>query len=314
MNFRTTFTIPRAEKLLNFGDSIILLGSCFSERIGLKLKYYGFDTLINPFGTLFHPIAIARLLTETPYKKPRILSRNQSWFTYEAHSFIQEPSEEELMTTFKNQKALLKSYLEKAKLLVVTFGSSWGYYLDGEIVSNCHKSPAHIFEKKLSSPSEMTKIWEEVLSGLKSKYPNLEVLFTVSPVRHIRDGIIENQRSKARLIELIHQLDAYYFPSYEVLMDDLRDYRFYEADMIHPNATAVDYIFELFSQHKIAEESRRYFPIIHKFRMFEAHQILPFHPVKQTEHEREVELKRESLQSQIPHLKLEKLKDYRVKN
>lgn len=309
MNFRTTFTIPSAENLLNFGDSIILLGSCFSERIGLKLNYFGFDTLINPFGTLFHPKAIAKLLIEVPQEKPRVFSRNQSWFTYETHSYIQGQSETELITTFMNQKALLKSYLERAKLLVITFGSSWGYYLEGEIVANCHKSPAHIFEKKLSSLSEMTEIWDEVLLELKSKYPNLEVLFTVSPVRHTKDGIIENQRSKARLIELIHHLDAYYFPSYEIQMDDLRDYRFYEADLIHPNTTAVDYIFELFSQHKIGEESRRHFPIIQKFRMFEAHQIKPLNPVKQEEHECEVELKRGTLQCQIPQLKLGKLKD-----
>lgn len=304
MNFRTTFDLPPANKLLNFGDSAVLMGSCFSERIGAKLNYYGFDACINPFGTLFHPMAIAKLLAAEENHPMRALQRGDSWFTYESHSAVHAASEDKLLTTFEERKNMLHQYLEKSKLLVITLGTAWGYYLKGEIVANCHKMPSSHFEKKLTPLDEMHKVWSKILADLRKKHPHLEVLFTVSPVRHTKDGFIENQWSKARLFELIHTLNASYFPSYEIQMDDLRDYRFYEADLIHPNQIAVDYIFERFAQHKIGAESLRYFPNIHKFRLFEAHQIRPFSQERSEEHQQVVEFKRGQLLCQIPGLVL----------
>lgn len=298
MTFRTTFEIPKSENQLNFGDGVVLLGSCFSERIGSKLKFYGFPTCINPFGTLFHPYAIHKLLSEAAMK-PRIISRENQYFTYEAHSDIRAKSELELLELFNSKRELLQNKLAQAKLLVITFGSAWGYYLNDEIVANCHKVPSQKFEKRLTDLEDMVKAWQQLLSNLKISYPQLEVMFTVSPVRHTKDGMIENQRSKARLIELVHQLNASYFPAYELMLDDLRDYRFFESDMIHPNNSAVEYIFEHFAAHKIASSALEHFPKIKKFRMFEAHEIKPFDQDKWEEHQQEVELKRGLLRCQI---------------
>jgi len=302
MNFRTTFLIPEAQRKLSFGDSVVLMGSCFSERIGQKLTYYGFDTLINPFGTIFHPTAIANLLDGNNTKDIRTNQRNGSWFTFEAHSAISAKSKTDLMNEFQIKQNLLSAYLEKSKLLIITLGSAWGYFLNDEIVANCHKMPSQTFQKRLSEVRDMCFHWSGLIEQLKFKYPKLEILFTVSPVRHTKDGFIENQLSKARLIELVHRLDVDYFPAYELQMDDLRDYRFYESDLIHPNSLAVDYIFDSFAKHKIEVSSQRFFSIIHKFRMFEAHQIKPFDQEKFEEHQQEVELKRGQLRCQIPEL------------
>lgn len=302
MNFRTTFQIAQAEQLLSFGDSIIFLGSCFSDRIGQKLRYFGFDVLINPMGTVFHPLAIAKLLDLDVKLDLRLLQSNGAWFALEAHSDVRAKSEADLVLEFEKKRDLLLAYLSKSKLLVITLGSAWGYYLDQEIVANCHKLPVSNFEKRLTELSEMQATWGRLILVLKEKFPDLELMFTVSPVRHTKDGFVENQRSKARLIELTHSLEASYFPSFELQLDDLRDYRFYEADLIHPSAVAVDYIFDHFAKHKIAESSTVHFQTIHKFRMFEAHQIKPFNQDKLDEHQQETELKRGLLRCQISGL------------
>lgn len=299
MNFRTTFTIPQSENLLTHEDSVTLFGSCFSDRIGQKLRYFGFDVLVNPFGTIFHPMAIANLLMFDKPLEIRTLKRDADWFTFDTHSQIRASSEMELQSQFFAQRELLTSYLSKSKLLVITLGSSWGYYLNDQIVANCHKTPAKQFEKRLTDLEEMTKTWKAVTEKLNQQYPKLELMFTVSPVRHIKDGIIENQRSKSRLIELCHALEVSYFPAYEFLMDDLRDYRFYDFDMIHPNNTAVEYIFEQFSHHKISDKSRMYFPVIHKFRQFESHEIRPFDQEKYDEHQQNLEQKRAQLRCAV---------------
>lgn len=302
MEFRTTFSIAEAENLLDFGDAITLLGSCFSDRIGNKLRYYGFDVLTNPFGTLFHPLAIANLLEMNENASLRTLKNRDTWLAFDAHSELSATSEAALQDLFVEKCVQLQSYLFKSKLLVITLGSAWGYYLNEKIVANCHKRPAADFKKRLTDLETMQTTWQRILTHLKQNFPQLEVMFTLSPVRHTKDGFIENQRSKARLTELVHSLDANYFPSYELLMDDLRDYRFYESDMIHPNAQAVDYIFDHFTMYKVSASSSKYFPVIHKFRMFEAHQIKPFDQDRFEEHQQEVALKRSQLCCQISGL------------
>lgn len=304
MNFRTTFTIPDSDKKISFADHVVLLGSCFSERIGDKLSYYGFETLVNPFGTLFHPLSIAKLLDVKSSFEPRIVNRNGSWFAYEAHSVVNAKNDQELIIEIQRRKSVLFDALNKSKLLIITFGTSWGHYLNGEIVANCHKMPSGIFTKKLTTLEDMSGVWLNLLQQLKSSFPELDILFTISPVRHIKDGFVENQRSKARLIEFIHALKYPYFPSFEIMLDDLRDYRFYEPDLLHPNSIAVDYIFDFFTRFKIAQNSSQHFSLIKKFRMFENHLIKPFDKDKWDEHQKEVELKRLQILCQIPNLKL----------
>jgi hypothetical protein len=304
MNFRTTWQITPFENQLQHGDKIVLMGSCFSENIGAKLRYFGFDALVNPFGTIFHPLPLAQLINPLEELEIRPLERDGTWYAFESHSDLRGECELLLRENFSKQRELLQVYLKEAKMLVITFGSAWGYYKENQIVANCHKLPASLFEKRLTDLPEMIEIWQNLLIDLKKAYPNLQVVFTVSPVRHTKDGIVANQRSKSRLNELVHALNAGYFPSYEIQMDDLRDYRFYEADLIHPNAVAVDYIFEKFAEVAIAEEARKRFASIHKFRMFEAHQIKPWDEIRAATHAAEVVSRRAELIDKYPNLKL----------
>lgn len=304
MNFRTSWDIAPFETQLKHGDKIVLMGSCFSENIGKKLQYFGFDALVNPFGTIFHPLPLAAVLEPSSFGEIRTIERDDYWYTFEAHSAIQATDEGELLDKLFEQQALLKSYLKEAKMLVITFGSAWGYYKDNAIVANCHKLPASNFDKSLTDLHSMVHQWRKLIRDLKEIYPQLNIVFTVSPVRHTKDGMVENQQSKARLIELVHHLNENYFPAYEIQMDDLRDYRFYEADLIHPNSMAVDYIFGKFSEVAIAEQTRKHFPSIQKFRMFESHQIKPWDETRAAKHTLEIAKKRVQLLNQIPNLSL----------
>lgn len=276
MEFRTTFSFPESAQKIQHGEKIISLGSCFSENMGEKLHYFGWDVLNNPFGTLFHPLAITNLLLNAIYddKKVRICQKDNLFYTYESHSAIVGGTSEELENCFQQKQAELINKLNESDWLIVTFGSAWSYLLDGEIVANCHKQHQSLFKKEITELTELQIVWRTTIRLLKDKFPRLKLIFSLSPVRHIKDGVIENQRSKARLIELIHSLEVYYFPAYELVMDDLRDYRFYARDKVHPSPEAIDYIFECFSQSCIDRNAIALFPMIDQLRKEELHRSL----------------------------------------
>lgn len=278
MQFRTELQVSSAPFSISHGDKVISLGSCFSEHVGGKLTWYGFDVLNNPFGTIFHPMAIAKLmrfaLTEA---KPdwRVFQREDLFLSLDTHSTCYGQSEGELIAVLEQKRFELGAYLREAKVCIMTFGTAWGYYQEKKIVANCHKLPSNQFDKQLTDLSEMEAEWNEILRLAKSFNPHLEFVFTVSPVRHIKDGIIENQRAKARLIELVHAIrGGHYFPSYEILMDDLRDYRFYAEDLIHPSLQAVDYIFDKFTRYAVHTDAQQLFPQVSKLRLREQHNML----------------------------------------
>lgn len=276
MKFRTALTINPSDSQLKHGDVVVSIGSCFSENIGKKLRYFGFDVNTNAFGTIFHPLALARIILSALDSKEttRICERDGEFYSYDTHSAIHANSEEQLNSLLQEQFNTWVEDIKRAKMLIVTFGSSWGYWLDEEIVANCHKMPGKLFSKRLSEVAEMQQAWEEVLERISSVNPMLEVLFTVSPVRHLKDGIVENSLSKARLLDLAHKLSrGSYFPAYEIVMDDLRDYRFYSEDMIHPNETAINYVFEQFSSAMISPETRILFSQIDKLRKAQEHRV-----------------------------------------
>lgn len=296
MEFRTRWNIPPYDFDISHKDVILLLGSCFSENIGNKLHYFGFQTHINPFGTIFHPLALAKLLQHN-YKPniSRIVERDGIYFHLDAHSQLSAASENEILLSLTNTHTQLHNYLCKSKLLIITLGSAWGYYKENKIVANCQKIPNHHFEKKLSDIAEMRSVWQNIISDLNHRYPELKILFTVSPVRHSKDGFIENQLSKARLIDLVHSLNALYFPAYELMMDDLRDYRFYKPDMIHPNQQAIDYIFERFEQSIMLKMTQEKNQKIHKLRQLEQHIVMS----KKVEHFRLHQQKVEELRKSL---------------
>lgn len=264
----TNFFLPtdfkKSETQISYADKILLMGSCFSDNIGKKLSDYYFKVMANPNGIVFDPISLYNHLSfmadlqESPSTK-----MTQDYFTYqneEWHSLWHSSSfsspEKEKVEALVHQKFIEASnFLKTANVCIITFGTAFHYtHIENQIqVANCHKIPQSAFEKKLLRSQVVFPFFEDVLQHWKILNPDLNFIFTVSPVRHTRDGLVENNRSKAQLVELIRLLNEKldytgYFPAYEFQLDVLRDYRFYEADMVHPNELAINEIFELFCE------------------------------------------------------------------
>ncbi|APZ46197.1 GSCFA domain-containing protein [Polaribacter reichenbachii] len=258
MKLQTKILIQKETKnQINYNSKVLLLGSCFSENIGNKFNYFKFQSLQNPFGILFHPIAIENLVTnvinQKKYTEEDLIYQNEIWHSFDAHSSLSSLDKNEILNHLNSAITSTNKKLEEASHIVITLGTSWVYrHIESDkIVVNCHKIPQKKFLKELLSVDEITESLEAIIALIKSINKNVSILFTVSPVRHFKDGFIENTQSKSHLITAIHQIiderkNTHYFPSYEIMMDELRDYRFYNEDMIHPNKTAINYIWERF--------------------------------------------------------------------
>jgi hypothetical protein len=235
----------------------MLVGSCFSENIAQKLSYYKFNVFSNPFGILFNPIAIENLIynavNEKVYTENDIFFHNERWHCFDAHSALSNNQKSKLLSNLNGALANTLDQLKLATHLIFTLGTAWVYrFIETDtIVGNCHKVPQKKFIKELLSVDDILGSLQKCCALIKEINPNCAIVFTVSPVRHLKDGFTENSLSKAHLISAIHQIiekenNLFYFPSFEIMMDDLRDYRFYATDMIHPNETAINYIWEIF--------------------------------------------------------------------
>ena len=265
MHFRTQIPISKCDLPMDYNSQIVSLGSCFAENIGKKLDYFKFQNEVNPFGIIFNPLSIEKLIeraiNKIEFSERDIFFHNERWHCYEVHSDLSNSNP----TVFlQNLNQILEStyhQIAKSTHLIITYGTSWVYrnIASNEIVANCHKVPQNQFVKEILSVEAIEQSIQNTIDVIKSVNPNCAFVFTISPVRHIKDGFIENQRSKAHLISAINQIIHYplsiihYFPSYEIMMDELRDYRFYAEDMLHPNPVAIDYIWERFSQTQISE-------------------------------------------------------------
>ncbi|MFC3415440.1 GSCFA domain-containing protein [Algoriphagus hitonicola] len=266
MNWFTSFEIPPADFPISHQSKILSMGSCFAQVIGQKMLESKFDVLINPFGTIFHPSILAKLLDHTLFQDPLepsgILQREGLFFHYAVHSDLNGKSALELEEKWNQQIQKTHEYFKKSSHLILTFGTAWIYdHQDFGSVANCHKQPQKLFQKNLSSLEGMTFDLAKVLDNFSRVFPQLNIILTVSPVRHIKDGIPENQLSKSLLRVLCHELEkkfesVSYFPSYEIMMDELRDYRFYKEDRIHPTDEAENYIWERFSSTFFSKETR----------------------------------------------------------
>ena len=256
MEFRTQIPITPQEPKIDHGSKVLLLGSCFVENIGRKLEYHKFQTLQNPFGILFHPAAIASffedVLQQKVFSEEDIFFHNERWHNFSAHSALSRINQEELLSELNSAVGKTGSFLKEASHVIITLGTAWGYKLktSGKIVANCHKVPQREFEKELL---EVNSKIQRCVNIIKKLNPKACIIFTVSPVRHLKDGFVENQQSKARLISAVHMAvsrdeKANYFPSYEIMMDELRDYRFYAEDMVHPNQVAINYTWKRFTE------------------------------------------------------------------
>ncbi|QXP57178.1 GSCFA domain-containing protein [Cellulophaga sp. HaHa_2_95] len=260
MKLQTQIPLTKAKHQIDYNSQLLLLGSCFVENIGEKLTYFKFRSVQNPFGILFHPLAIEKLIsraiTNTAYTEDEVFYLNDRWQCYDAHSELSAPTKEALLDNLNNSLVIVRQQLEKATHLIITLGTAWVYreLRTDRVVANCHKVPQASFYKELLSVIAIQESLERIVALVAKVNSKVQVVFTVSPVRHLKDGFVANQQSKAHLITAIHQVihtsgeKSAYFPSYELMMDELRDYRFYAEDMIHPNAVAIRYIWEKFNE------------------------------------------------------------------
>jgi len=259
--FRTKIKPKKGSNQIDYTSKILLIGSCFTENIGDKLKHFKFTNNVNPFGILFHPKAIENLivasLTNKVYTEKDLVFYNERWHCFDAHSVISNTNKETVLSNLNNIVTDTKAYLKSASHIIITLGTAWVYnhLASDNLVANCHKIPQKEFHKKILSVNEIVQSLAKSIQLIKEVNSKATIIFTVSPVRHLKDGFIENTQSKAHLIAAIHQVNENYFPSYEIMLDDLRDYRFYKKDMLHPNETAIDYIWEKFSKNWINEAS-----------------------------------------------------------
>ncbi len=258
MSFRTEFTPVTFPQNIHFSDKIMLIGSCFSDNMGNFLNTHKFQSLSNHLGITYNPVSIHKLLTLYGWSKKQIatdeLNQLQGVYSHpDFHSENNTLSPEAYIEGLNQKLSAHQQFLQSMNWLIITLGTSWIYESKhtGLVVNNCHKFPSHHFEKKLLSVEEITMSLLDIKDKGRQHIPGLKIIITISPVRHIKEGIAENSRSKAILLEAAHRMiekseNVYYFPSYEIMMDDLRDYRFYSEDLIHPNKTATEYIWEKF--------------------------------------------------------------------
>jgi len=289
-----------------------MLGSCFSENIGSKLNHFKFQATQNPLGILFHPKAIENLITNALNKKiylsKDLIFQNEVWHSFDAHSSVSSANEKVILNTLNAAISDTNKKLKEASHIIITLGTSWVYrFIETKtIVANCHKIPQKKFTKELLNVTEITESLEAIIILLKSVNKEIHITFTVSPVRHLKDGFIENTQSKAHLIvaihTILHEQNVSYFPSYEIMMDELRDYRFYAEDMIHPNKTAVNYIWEKFVDTCFSEETKPTMKDVDLIQKGILHR--PFHE-KSKQHQqflKKLEIKKEKIKSKFPFI------------
>lgn len=257
MNLSTPISIPKSEYVIDPRSNIMTIGSCFSEHMGNKLSIHQFACNSNPFGTVFNPCSIAHLLKlakeESIIAPSEIEEHNGRFFHYDFHSSFDAVDPQSVVQNINNAISSVHSNIKQLDYLIITFGTSIGYHhIDQDrLVSNCHKVPNYQFRRMFLPDDVMHKIMLSAIESLREIRPSLKIILSVSPVRHTKEGLVDNGRSKAKLIHLCHSLvdsmdHTFYFPSYEIMMDELRDYRFYKPDMIHPSSQAVNIIWNRF--------------------------------------------------------------------
>ena len=281
MRWSIDFPIPASPFPISYTSKVLSLGSCFAQTIGSKMQAAKFKVLVNPFGTLFHPFNLADLLKQAipvaQLNLAGVVEREGVFVHYGSHSDVKGATVAELEANYTQQMLLLHHSLKKATHLVLTLGTAWIYqHKEFGRVANCHKQPAALFEKKLSSLEELEKGLRPVLKLLTQQHPNLKIILTLSPVRHTKDGVSENQLSKSLLrvlcAQLEQQLEAVtYFPAYEIMVDELRDYRFYKSDLVHPSEEAENYIWEKWQQFSFSPETQQKVAEIQKVQLELAH-------------------------------------------
>ena len=246
-----------------------MLGSCFSDEIGEQMKQRNLSVTCNPFGTLYNPLSIAQAInSQFSILNSQLIEYDGLWHSMAHHGSFSRATKEEAEEAVRASVKTMQQTLKEATVIIVTFGTAWVYEMNGEVVGNCHKLPAETFTRRRLTKEEIVSAWQPIIAA----YPDKHWLFTVSPIRHIKDGLHENQLSKATLLMAIDQMvhgkwtngKLHYFPSYEIVLDELRDYRFYADDLVHPSSLAVSYIWERFTDTFCTPQTRNQMQIEHK--------------------------------------------------
>ena len=288
MKLYTTVHVTPSEKKIGYGDKILLLGSCFADNIGAKFEEHYFQTTINPFGTLYNPASIAKAVLDMGYGPSGmgLVEHNGLWHSMMHHGSYSGVDKEEVIARCEESRIQMREALQQASVVIVTFGTAWVYEYNGEVVANCHKLPANRFVRRRLTVDEIVDMWQPIIASMPDKH----WIFTVSPIRHVKDGLHENQVSKAILLQAVdvlismslsynlstETLHCSYFPSYEIMLDELRDYRFYAEDMVHPSAVAVDYIWQRFVETYMTTDTQQEMRILHQLWRDRHHRFL--HP------------------------------------
>ncbi|MBS1615725.1 MAG: GSCFA domain-containing protein [Bacteroidetes bacterium] len=266
MRFQLPITFPKLPQPIHYTNKVLLMGSCFTEHISDRLSAYRFQTLQNPHGILFNPMSVANSLSSyaasKSYTDEDLFLLNELWGSWSHHTRFSHILKEEALRSINAAQQEASTFLKECNWVVITLGSAFQYFLkeSGMPVSNNHRAPAAWFDKRLLEIAAIYEALSTALDTAQAVNPGLQFLFTISPVRHIRDGVTENNRSKARLIETVHALcntrkDSHYFPAYELVIDVLRDYRFYDIDLVHPNYAATETVWEAFVDSCLAAEA-----------------------------------------------------------
>jgi hypothetical protein len=313
MKFHLDFQPPPLSTTIHYEESLFFIGSCFAENIAAQLNAHKFKVVLNPHGILYNPMSIAtairRYMKNEPYNQQDLFYANNSFHSWDHHSRFSHPDALQCLTEINTQIHHAQQMLKNAGWLFITLGSSYVYNHQGRRVANCHKQPSAEFTKELLTVEEMLKAYRDLIADLQQWNPSLKIIFTVSPVRYVRDGVVENNRSKARLIELIHSVKddkkVMYFPAYELMLDDLRDYRFYKPDLLHPNEQAIAYIFEKFTQAAFDQNTLQLFEKIKDIVKAKSHRVLQDHSAQHQKFQSTYFNRCRELQEHYPFLTLQ---------
>jgi len=334
MDFMLNFEPKKIAKLINYRDKLLLIGSCFTEHIGNALHEFKFSLLQNPNGILFDPVSVCNSLISyvqnRQYKESDLFQLNEIWNSWQHHSRFSHIDHEEGLRIINESQQQAHEFLKDANWVIITLGTSFSYRLtdltpqpplQGERgnthapVANCHRAPAQWFTKNLLSIQEIIEALDLCIHQLFQFNPRLQIIFTISPVRHIRDGVIENNRSKARLVEAVHHIvnkfdKLHYFPAYEIVIDILRDYRFYDIDFVHPNYLATDFVLQKFAASCLDDEARQLMDDLKKISIARRHKAFQPTTLAHKQFLQSSAEKTKELQRKYPFLDLKEELDY----
>ena len=322
MQFRSEFTPKPFTVKIKMTDKLLLVGSCFTEQIGKKLSAHKFNTIENPNGILFNPISIAKAIKsyteETVLAENDLFYYNELWASREHHTRFSDPEKQQILLKINTEHTAAATFIKTADWILITLGSAFVYEWKEiiptdnyeNVAANCHKIPTDKFNRRLLNVLEIVTVLKEMQQQVLKVNPKTKFIFTISPVRHLREGFIENNRSKAALIQAVHEItnetNSFYFPAYELVIDDLRDYRFFAEDLMHPNYAATNYVWEKFVHSVIDELSQQLMKEINEINAAVNHK--PFNP-SSTSHKKFMQINFEKvvmLSQKYPHLDLSK--------